>query len=203
MIFRGEDTLSIQCGDVIDRHTLAAALRIAGHWEEIVPGMTDLTVKYDPLAMTADEAEARFRTICEQPLATASHCAEPALLPTQFAEAPDAVMVTDALGIDLASLPEWLAGRSYRVTMMGFQPGFAYLEDIDSTDLPDLPRLDTPRQKVAAGSIGFLGRRACIYSLDGPGGWPLVGKVAAPLFRRDDARPFLLEPGQIVRFVPV
>ena len=84
--------------------------------------------------------------------------------------------------------------------MMGFQPGFAYLEDVDGADLPVISRLDTPRQSVPAGSIGFLGKRACIYALDGPGGWPIIGRVHEPLFRRDNSSPFLLSPGQALRF---
>ena len=85
--------------------------------------------------------------------------------------------------------------------MMGFQPGFAYLEDVDGADLPILPRLDSPRQSVPAGSIGFLGQRACIYALDGPGGWPIVGRVQEPLFRRDAVNPFQLSPGESLRFL--
>lgn len=201
-VFQSEDSLTARLGDAIDVHAIATAFRDSGYWEEVVPGMADLTVKYDPLTMAGEEAETRFRSIWERPLQADDLAIEPACLAAHFAGAPDQEIIAPALGIDAIALPDWLCQRSYRVTMMGFQPGFAYLEDMEPSDLPDLPRLDTPRQRVAAGSIGFLGKRACIYSLDGPGGWPIVGRVSEPLFRRDDERPFLLEPGEIVRFRP-
>lgn len=198
-LFHGEDMISAGTGD-LDRHALAMAFRASGHWEEIVPGMNDLTVKYDPLHLNAAEAEERFLEIWKSKIDHGDRTIERAVLKAIFDDALDLPDVASALGIAPDTFPEWLSTRSYRVTMMGFQPGFAYLEDLDGKDLPLLPRLDRPRQRVTAGSVGFLGQRACIYALDGPGGWPIVGRVEAQLFTPQGEQPFLLEPGQIVRF---
>lgn len=164
--------------------------------------MADLTVKYDPAMLSAEEAEVRFCGLWDAPVPLDIGEAPSITLAASFDHAPDREMVSAALGITADQLPNWLCNRSYRVTMMGFQPGFTYLVDMDGADLPALSRLDTPRQRVAAGSIGCLGKRACIYALDGPGGWPIVGRVGEPLFRRDNPQPFLLQPGQIVRLAP-
>jgi KipI family sensor histidine kinase inhibitor len=199
-LIQSEDSLTAICADGINLQAMAAAFRRSGIWEEVVQGMADLTVKYDPLAMSGAEAEERFWSLWAAPLEANTVSIEPAELASIFADTPDRDAVAAALGIDARDVPGWLCQRQYRVTMMGFQPGFAYLEDVDGAALPTLPRLTAPRQHVAAGSIGFLGKRACIYALDGPGGWPIVGQVSEALFRRDHPQPFLLQTGQIVRF---
>lgn len=205
LLFAGEDILTARCEDSEILGAKAELFRRAGVWEEVVRGMTDLTVKFDSLAMSGVEAEQRFRNLWDSPITARAASKEPLILDASFAEgdAPDRAMVAAALRVGIEALPAWLGQRSYRVTMMGFQPGFAYLEDVIASDLPTLPRLATPRQRVTAGSIGFLGGRACIYALDGPGGWPIIGRVREPLFRRDDPQRFLLEPGQVVAFRPL
>lgn len=201
-LFAGEDYLIAACSDVEIIQAKVDIFLRSRLWEEVVRGMADLTVKYDPLAMSGAEAEQHFRNLWNAALTTKSASAEPLMLDASFSDsdAPDRPMVAERLGIEVDALPTWLSQRSYHVTMMGFQPGFAYLEDLESADLPTLSRLAAPRQRVTAGSIGFLGARACIYALDGPGGWPIIGRVREPLFRRGDPQPFLLKPGQILRF---
>lgn len=201
-LFVGEDMLTAHCGDSERLGAKAEHFRQAGIWEEVVRGMADLTVKYDPLAMSGAEAEKHFQTLWNALPAVRATPKEPLILDASFVDedAPDSAMIAAALGIGVEALPAWLGQRSYRVTMMGFQPGFAYLEDVVDSDLPTLSRLSTPRQRVVAGSIGFLGQRACIYALDGPGGWPIIGRVREPLFRHHDPQQFLLSPEQILRF---
>lgn len=200
-LFAGEDCLTAPCADSQTIQARASIFLQSGLWEEVVPGMADLTVKYDPSNMSDADAEQHFRTLWNTPSPTDSGMLEPLILDASFTygDAPDRQMVAERLGVEVEALPTWISGRSYRVAMMGFQPGFAYLQDIDPADVPTLSRFDTPRQRVGAGSIGFLGGRACIYALDGPGGWPIVGRVLQPVFRRNDTQPFLLQPGQIVR----
>jgi KipI family sensor histidine kinase inhibitor len=201
-LFVGEDILAASCADSSIIQAKAALFRQSGDWEEVVAGMSDLTVKYDPLKLSHAQAEQQFRALWEMPVAGDAPHAAPVMLAANFSAdaAPDRDAIATALDIAGDALGQWLSARTYRVSMMGFQPGFAYLEDMDGADLPVIPRLDSPRQTVPAGSIGFLGKRACIYALDGPGGWPIVGRVQEPLFRRDNASPFLLSPGQSLQF---
>ena len=84
---------------------------------------------------------------------------------------------------------------------MGFTPGFAYLSG-DDFDL-DVPRLRTPRQHVPAGSVGLARDQCGLYSLDGPGGWPIIGRTPFALFDPDAAAPFRLNPGDSVKFEPI
>lgn len=203
-LFSGEDILTARCDDSDNLQAKAELFRQSGLWEEVVRGMTDLTVKYDPLLMSREEAAARFRQLWDAPIPATEHSGEPVSLDASFADAdaPDRDMVARELRINTEDLVAWLLQRCYRVTMMGFQPGFAYLEDCAPSGLPTLARLSVPRQRVAAGSIGFLGARSCIYAHDGPGGWPIIGRVRSPLFRRSEQEPFVLRPGQLLRFIP-
>jgi len=112
--------------------------------------------------------------------------------------APDRAYVAEKLGIADQSLPVWHASRLQRVAMLGFMPGFAYLESDEPC--PAIGRLASPRQLVKAGSIGIIGRQSCIYSFDSPGGWPIIGRTPLRLFDPAQQQPALLSAGQSVRF---
>jgi KipI family sensor histidine kinase inhibitor len=90
-------------------------------------------------------------------------------------------------------------GASYRVAFCGFSPGFAYL-----TGLPrelHVPRRETPRTVVPAGSVAVAGDYASVYPRASPGGWRLLGRTDVPLWDLDRDPPALLRPGTRVRFV--
>ncbi len=90
-------------------------------------------------------------------------------------------------------------GTEFVVAFVGFAPGFAYC-----TGLPAelaVPRLDRPRPKVPAGSVGLAGEYTGVYPTSSPGGWRLVGRTDAALWDADRDEPALLTPGTRVRFV--
>ncbi len=83
--------------------------------------------------------------------------------------------------------------------MIGFTPGFAYLGGLDQA--LTVPRRSTPRTHVPAGSIGISGNYTGLYAMPGPGGWPLIGRTDTALFDATSGNPFLIHPGQQIRFV--
>jgi KipI family sensor histidine kinase inhibitor len=87
---------------------------------------------------------------------------------------------------------------TYRVAFTGFAPGFAYLVGGDAALV--VPRRDTPRTRVPRGSVALAGEFTGIYPQEGPGGWQLIGRTAAPLWDLDREPPALLAPGTRVRF---
>jgi inhibitor of KinA len=89
----------------------------------------------------------------------------------------------------------------YRVFMMGFLPGFAYLGGLD-TRLA-VPRLAQPRTKVAAGSVGLAGSQTGVYPLDSPGGWQIIGRTPLRLFDPHASPLTLLQAGDTVRFYQI
>ena len=89
-------------------------------------------------------------------------------------------------------------GIEYQVKMIGFTPGFIYIGDV--SDVLMLPRLKTPRVFVPSGSIGLANKRTGIYSLGGPGGWPIIGRAPANFFYPKKEDPSLIQPGMRLRF---
>jgi KipI family sensor histidine kinase inhibitor len=82
----------------------------------------------------------------------------------------------------------------------GFAPGFAYLSGLPGGRA--VPRLDTPRPKVPAGSVALADAWCGVYPSESPGGWRLIGRTALSLWDPHRSRPALLAPGTRVRFVP-
>ena len=89
----------------------------------------------------------------------------------------------------------------YQVKMIGFTPGFIYIGDL--SDILMLPRLRTPRVFVPSGSVGLANKRTGIYSLGGPGGWPIIGRTPTNFFDPMKENPLLIQPGMRLRFEPI
>jgi KipI family sensor histidine kinase inhibitor len=89
----------------------------------------------------------------------------------------------------------------YRVFMLGFVPGFAYLGVVDERIA--MPRRATPRVRVPAGSVGIAGVQTGVYSAETPGGWQLIGRTPLKPFDADRADPFLMKAGDAVQFYPI
>jgi len=114
---------------------------------------------------------------------------------------PDLEKVAARVGMSVPEVIELHSGASYTVAAVGFSPGFPYL-----AGLPErlaLPRLETPRVKVPAGSVAIGGGQAGIYPFDSPGGWHLLGTTDTCLFDVGAVPPALLQPGDRVKFVAV
>jgi inhibitor of KinA len=85
--------------------------------------------------------------------------------------------------------------------MMGFTAGFPYLGGMS----PDIatPRLQTPRTRIPAGSVGIAQQQTGIYPADSPGGWQIIGRTPLRIFDAARTPPVIIEAGDFVRFVPV
>lgn len=89
----------------------------------------------------------------------------------------------------------------YRVYMIGFMPGFAYMGTV--VEKLSTPRKDQPRLHVPAGSVGIAGSQTGIYPIDSPGGWQIIGKTPLQLFDTNRLSPCLLSAGDSVQFVSI
>jgi len=90
---------------------------------------------------------------------------------------------------------------AYRVFMLGFVTGFAYLGTVDPRIAA--PRRHTPRLKVPIGSVGIAGAQTGIYPAVTPGGWQLIGRTPLKPFDPNRPEPFLMRAGDTVRFYPI
>jgi KipI family sensor histidine kinase inhibitor len=92
------------------------------------------------------------------------------------------------------------SGREYRVYVIGFVPGFAYLGTLD--ERLALPRRESPRKRVPQGAVAIADRQTGIYPSSTPGGWNLIGTAKAVLFDPEREQPALFRAGDRVRFEP-
>ncbi|MDI1243140.1 MAG: 5-oxoprolinase subunit PxpB [bacterium] len=111
----------------------------------------------------------------------------------------DIARVAQFADIDEDAVLDLFFTRTYRVYMLGFLPGFAYMGEVDERIA--CPRLETPRSKVAKGSVGIAGKQTGIYPLESPGGWNIIGRTDRKMFDASADQPCLLKPGDEVRFV--
>ena len=199
----GDDALSITIDDPVKRHVLTEHLRESGAWIECVEGMQSVVVQFDSATLTIDTAQQQLRAQLDS---TPEGNAD---VESTLIEIP--VCYGDEYGTDLESLCQMLSltvdelieihtSTEYRIEMLGFTPGFAYVGGL--ADELSVPRLAEPRQRVAAGSVGLADGLTGLYALPGPGGWPLIGRTSFVLFDAAADDPFVLVPGSKVVFVP-
>ena len=191
----GDDALKVITGPNDMRQGLMRHLLKTGKWQEVVIGRDSITVQFDPVRMRPKEAlnmlhdATSMHTDVEVP--KSAHVT--LTIATDARSAPDLSACAERDGLGIPEFLQRIQTSNLQVDMLGFSPGFAYVRGVDSS--LDGMRLDIPRQRVRAGSIGFITGFLGIYALDGPGGWPIIGHTDAPLFDKTAENPFLLMAG--------
>ena len=115
-------------------------------------------------------------------------------------DGPDLDEVARVVRMSIDDIISLHTSVEYSVAFIGFQPGFPYLLGLPQRLV--VPRLETPRSRVPAGSVAIAGDYTGIYQAATPGGWRLLGRTDAVLFDPTAERPCLLFPGDRVRFLP-
>lgn len=177
---------------------LAAALKRRRDVRQAVAGHASVTVQFDPDQITHDALAAAIRRLA----AKRSPVEEPGRLhriPVVY-DGPDLDEVASRLGLSRERVVELHVRPIYRVFLVGFVPGWAYLGPL--RDELVLPRRSTPRTQVPAGSVAIAGQQTGIYPLASPGGWNLIGRTSVRLFLPDSDPPSLFRAGDRVKFFP-
>lgn len=215
----GESALLVDFGDSLGDAANAWALALTAELDrapppglrDLVPASRSLTLHFDPLQMCPQAGDARpVEQLCR--LIGERLAGLDARGPVRAREVEIPVSYGGSAGEDLAALAaahgfteaELVARHCaplYRVDMLGFLPGFAYLRGLD----PALhtPRRSAPRDRVPAGSLAIGGGYTAVYPVSSPGGWHLIGQTPVVLFDPTADPPTLLRPGDRVRFRPV
>jgi KipI family sensor histidine kinase inhibitor len=175
---------------------LAAALKKRRDVRQAVAAHGTVTVQFDPDQVTLDALATAIRRLATKrpPLE------EPGRLhriPVVY-DGPDLEAVAMELHLSSLDVVQLHTRPIYRVFLVGFVPGWAYLGP-----LPDelvLPRRKVPRTRVPAGSVAIAGQETGIYPLESPGGWHLIGRTSVRLFLPDSDPPSLFRAGDRVKF---
>ena len=196
----GDDLLSVSVADPRAAQRLAADLRESGDWIEAVAGIDSVVVQFDIAKVLRSDAKIRLSDAAENISAVAATQKTTIEIPVVYGgeNGPDFDYVCEKLGLTGPQLIEMHCGE-YVVDMLGYIPGFAYIGGLD--DRLMVQRLSEPRQHIPAGSIGIAGGRTGLYSLPGPGGWPLIGRTSRQLFDPTSDSPFTLAAGARVTFI--
>ncbi len=203
----GDTALVVELGDRIDPEIAArvrgldAAIRARPFpgFLESVPTYRSLLVLFDPERVDAEAAaEALRETTAAAPAAVTESRAHDVAVVYGGEAGPDFDAVAQATRLSSTELIALHTGAEYTAFMLGFTPGFAYLGQLD--ERLALPRRETPRERVAAGSVAIAGRQTAIYPAASAGGWHLLGRTALRLFDSSRQAPALIEPGDRVRF---
>jgi len=205
----GDTALAVEFGEAIDPAVNACVLALDARVAQGIPGVVETVPTYRSLLVHYDPVVTDFDTL------GATLSALSADLPDTPAEGRlwrIPVVYGGAFGVDLEAVaarhglaPADLIARHaapiYRVYMIGFVPGFAYLGGLD----PSLatPRRDVPRARTPAGSISIGGAQAAVASIEAPSGWHLLGRTPVRSFMPDREPPFILKAGDRVTFEPV
>ena len=207
----GDLAVSVELADEISLEANARVLaleylirqrRVAGITETL-PTYRALLVYYEPAEIGFDALTATLRALAAE--------ARPEVLPpARHVELPccyggelgfELEAAATKLGLAPDELARLHAGADYHVYFVGFTPGLPYM-----TGMPErlnIPRLVNPRTKTPAGSVSIGGIQCCIYSVESPGGFWVLGRTPARLYDPRSADPILLRAGDHVRFTMI
>ena len=87
---------------------------------------------------------------------------------------------------------------SFRVYMIGFVPGFAYMGTLPAA--LETKRKNNPRLTVPEGSVAIAGLQTGIYPATIPGGWNILGKTPVNMFDKKSEPCSMLRAGDCVQF---
>ena len=219
LVEAGDSAVIVEFADRIDAAVNARAVALAAEMRRAaVPGVRDIVPTFRSVAVYFDPLRTDYDALCRRLAEHAEHTESPATgdspaaaveparaaapirIPICYGGAfgPDLAGVAAGAGMTEAAVAELHERRIYRVFMLGFLPGFAYMGLVDERIAA--PRRSTPRARVPAGSVGIAGAQTGIYPSDSPGGWQLIGRTPVRPFDSERPQPVLFAAGDLVQF---
>ena len=204
----GDSALILDLGDRIDPVVNERAVSVARALDRLrVPGVRDIVPTFKSVAVYFDplrtDIEGLTRCLGDEARGSTGtiRAAEPIVrVPVCYGGeyGPDLSEVARFAGTNVAEVIALHSAQTYRVFMLGFLPGFAYMASVP----PQItaPRRESPRLRVPPGSVGIAGQQTGIYPSDSPGGWCLIGRTPLRPYDPGRAAPFLFKAGDRVRF---
>jgi KipI family sensor histidine kinase inhibitor len=204
----GDSTVVVELEEQIDpavnRRAIALAESIRGAAisgvRDVVPTYCTVAVFFDPLRVDYDALVATIERKCALGVSNSEPTHPPVRVPVCYGGefGPDLGDVARFAGLSEREVVELHTSTRVRVFMLGFVPGFPYMGEVDRRIA--MPRLDTPRVRVPAGSVGIAGAQTGIYPTDTAGGWRVIGRTSLNPFDLARPEPCLFKAGQTVEF---
>ncbi len=207
----GDTALSVEFGSTIepdindrvmafDRAVTAAGLPGI---VETVPSYRALLVEYEPRQLSFDALVAHLLAMDVKAMSELSPAPRRWIVPVAYGQGfgEDLPEVAKRRNLSAEAVIAAHVSSVYRVYMIGFAPGFAYLGRLPSE--LELPRRETPRLGVAEGSVMIGGLQTAIAPMAIPTGWHVLGRTPLHCLDMQKPNPFLFQPGDRVRFRPI
>jgi inhibitor of KinA len=213
----GDEGILIDFGNRIDVRINETVLDLFDHFtvnpidgiKGLVPAFSSLAVFYDidHFWLTKERDKTIFDTVVERlNVSISRHQAAIKKQPLKHripfccAEkfAWDLEEIITRKNISKEAFMEIFTAGAYRVFMVGFLPGFAYMGEVDESIA--VPRKNEPRVNIPRGSVGIAGRQTGIYPMDSPGGWQIIGRTPINVFNKEEDDPVFFHPGDEVSF---
>ncbi|WP_420023919.1 5-oxoprolinase subunit PxpB [Cereibacter azotoformans] len=210
----GDSAVTLQFGESVDAGANARIIALAAEVEaasasgalagvlDIVPTYRSLLVRYDPELVRGADLGERLLALAARPPSPGQAgrlWRVPCLYGGEVGQ--DLEEMARMKGLTPDALIALHSGTDYRVYMIGFAPGFAYLGG--QPEILHTPRLPKPRQNIPRGAVGIGGQQGNINSVAGPSGWRFLGWTPLRAFDPDRAEPFLFRAGDHIRFHPI
>lgn len=212
----GDHAVTVQFGDCISTGSNERVMSLFNVLQaekppfilDIIPAYHSVTIVYEPSELTRLYGSASRHIIrmlldrCEK-ISGITQAPRQISIPVCYeaAMAPDLEELAEKKSISAEEIIGMHTGCSYRVYMIGFLPGFAYMGKLDEKLVA--PRKTSPRRSVPRGSVGIAGEQTGIYPFESPGGWQLIGRTPLKMFDASKQDPCLLQAGDEVRFYPI
>lgn len=203
----GDSAWSIELPERIDEAVNRRAIQMSKAVQNADLPVTDIVVGYrsvmvyiDPLEPRAQNVERQLREIVAETPETESTAGPLIEVPVCYEDpfGPDLGDLAAFARCDISEVIARHLGVVYRVFVVGFVPGFAYMASVDPRIAA--PRRTSPRLRVPAGSVAVAAGQTGIYPAETPGGWSLIGRCPIKPYDPDRAEPFLFHPGDRVKF---
>lgn len=206
----GDMALMLQFGESIDADANARVIAMANRLQDmvvlgvldIVPTYCSLLLRYDPERVKGTDLEALLTELLPDvsgESATGRLWTVPCVYGGEVGQ--DLGDLAAMKGLTTQQVIELHSSVEYRIYMIGFAPGFAYLGGLP--EILHTPRLPKPRQNIPAGAIGIGGQQGNINSVAGPSGWRFIGWTPLRSFDPSRSEPFLFRAGDCIRFRPI
>lgn len=214
----GDSALTVDFGNIISDKinnkvlSLVYALEEARlpHIKDIVPAYSSVSVFYDVVVLRKmHKNKGAFHFMSKQLEALLSQSFKTVVGKIRTIEIP--VCYSSKYGLDLVNISEQTklpvaeiirlhSSKKYKVYMIGFLPGFAYMGNVDERIA--VPRKLEPRIKIEAGFVGIAGKQTGIYPVASPGGWQIIGRTPLKLFDKEE-EPVFFRAGDEVQFYAI